>query len=69
MNPLKCAFGVTSGTFIGHKRMEVDPAKIKAIMELPPPETFEISKSFKVASLIPIALSHICLGDVNHSSS
>ena len=41
MNPLKCAFGVTSGKFLGfvvrYRGIEVDPSKIKAIMEMPPP--------------------------------
>ena len=41
MNPLKCAFGVTSGKFLGfvvrHRGIEIDPAKIKAITEMPPP--------------------------------
>ena len=35
MNPLKCAFGVTSGKFLGfivrHRGIEIDQAKIKAI--------------------------------------
>ncbi|XP_062114336.1 uncharacterized protein LOC133825400 [Humulus lupulus] len=41
MNPLKCAFEVTSGKFLGfvvrHRGIEIDPAKIKAILEMPPP--------------------------------
>ena len=41
MNPLKCAFGVTSGKFLGfvvrYRGIEIDPTKIKAIMEMPPP--------------------------------
>ncbi|XP_062116114.1 uncharacterized protein LOC133830173 [Humulus lupulus] len=41
MNPLKCAFGVASGKFLGfilrHRGIEIDPAKIKAILEMPPP--------------------------------
>ncbi|XP_062094067.1 uncharacterized protein LOC133800111 [Humulus lupulus] len=40
MNPLKCAFRVASGKFIGfivrHRGIETDPAKIKAILEIPP---------------------------------
>ncbi|XP_017974545.1 PREDICTED: uncharacterized protein LOC108661602 [Theobroma cacao] len=39
MNPLKCAFGVTAGRFLGfmvHKKgIDVDPAKIKAIQSMP----------------------------------
>ena len=41
MNPLKCAFGVTSGKFLGfvvrYRGIEIDPTKIKAIMEMLPP--------------------------------
>lgn len=40
MNPLKCAFGVSSGKFLSfvvkHRGIEVDPAKIRAILEMPP---------------------------------
>lgn len=40
MNPLKCAFGVTSDKFLGlvvrHRGIEVDLAKMKAIIELHP---------------------------------
>jgi len=39
MNPLKCAFGVTSGKFlgflVGHQGMEMDQAKVKAIQDMP----------------------------------
>ena len=42
LNPKKCAFGVTSGKLLGYivsaKGIEVDPAKVKAIMEMPPPK-------------------------------
>ncbi|KAM1762296.1 hypothetical protein TB1_004857 [Malus domestica] len=41
MNPLKCAFGVTSGKFLGfivkHCGIEVDQSKIKAIQSMPEP--------------------------------
>nr|KYP55932.1 Transposon Ty3-I Gag-Pol polyprotein [Cajanus cajan] len=41
MNPLKCAFGVTAGEFLGfiihQKGIEVDKNKTKAIMETRPP--------------------------------
>jgi len=37
-NPLKCAFGVTSGKFLGfivqHRGIEIDQAKIRAIQEM-----------------------------------
>ncbi|PKU62762.1 hypothetical protein MA16_Dca028736 [Dendrobium catenatum] len=43
MNPLKCAFGVSSGKFLGfivrHRGIEIDPDKIQAIVEMPPPKT------------------------------
>ena len=42
MNPLKCAFGVTSGKFLGfivhHRGIEIDKSKIKAIQETPEPK-------------------------------
>ena len=41
MNPLKCAFAVQSGLFLGfvvrHRGIEVEPKKIKAILEMPAP--------------------------------
>lgn len=41
LNPKKCVFGVTSGKLLGYivssKGIEVDPAKVKAIMDMPPP--------------------------------
>ncbi|KAA0025450.1 ty3-gypsy retrotransposon protein [Cucumis melo var. makuwa] len=42
MNPLKCAFGVTSGKFLGfivrHRGIEVDHSKINAIQKMPSPK-------------------------------
>lgn len=42
LNPKKCAFGVTSGKLLGYivsaKGIEVDPEKVKAIMEMSPPK-------------------------------
>ncbi|GLJ30588.1 hypothetical protein SUGI_0605680 [Cryptomeria japonica] len=42
LNPKKCVFGVTSGKLLGYivssKGIEVDPAKVKAIMDMPPPK-------------------------------
>ncbi|BFG37623.1 hypothetical protein CerSpe_238970 [Prunus speciosa] len=41
MNPLKCAFGITLGKFLGfvvrHQGIEIDPSKIKAIRKMLPP--------------------------------
>ena len=43
LNPVKCTFGATSGKLLGfivsRKGIEVDPDKIKAIQNLPPPHT------------------------------
>ncbi|XP_074301232.1 uncharacterized protein LOC141632598 [Silene latifolia] len=45
MNPLKCAFGVTSGKFLGfvvrHRGIEIDQTKIKAINEMSEPKTLK----------------------------
>jgi hypothetical protein len=42
MNPLKCAFAVQSGLFLGfvvrHRGIEVEPKKIKAILDMPAPQ-------------------------------
>jgi len=42
MNPLKCAFGVTSGKFLGfivrHRGIEVYPSKIDVIQKMPEPK-------------------------------
>ena len=41
MNPLKCAFGVQAGNFLGflvhNKGIEIDQNKAKAIMQAKPP--------------------------------
>ena len=45
LNPNKCVFGVTSGKLLGfivsRRGTEVDPAKVKAIMEMPPPQNLK----------------------------
>ena len=56
MNPLKCAFGVTSGKFLGfiikHRGIEVDQSKIKAIQSMPEAKEFTwVEKSTRTASL------------------
>ena len=42
MNPLKCAFGVTSGIFlefiVRHQGIEIDQAKVKAIQDMLEPK-------------------------------
>ena len=41
LNPSKCAFGVASGKFLGfmvsHRRIEANPEKIKAILDMKSP--------------------------------
>ena len=50
MNPLKCAFGVSAGKFLGflvHNRgIDMDPAKAVAIATMKPPATVKELKSF-----------------------
>ena len=50
MNPLKCAFGISSGEFLGflvHSRgIDVDPAKATVIATMKPPFTVKELKSF-----------------------
>ena len=42
LNPNKCAFGVSSGKFLGfmvsYKRIEANPDKIQAILDMKPPQ-------------------------------
>ena len=50
LNPKKCAFRVTSGRLLGfvvsQKGIEVDPAKAKAILNMPPPCTEKELRGF-----------------------
>ncbi|XP_071920618.1 uncharacterized protein [Coffea arabica] len=50
LNPAKCAFGAPAGKLLGFivskKGIEIDPAKIKAIREMPVPRTQKDVKSF-----------------------
>ena len=50
MNPLKCAFGVSSGKFLGFlvysRGIDVDPAKATTIATMRPPVTVKELKSF-----------------------
>ena len=45
MNPRKCAFGVTSGKFLGfivrHRSIEIDQSKIEAIQKMPEPKNLQ----------------------------
>ena len=49
MNPLKCAFAVQSGVFLGfivrYRGIEIEPKKIKAILKMHPPENSKELKS------------------------
>ena len=50
LNPQKCAFGVTSGKLLWYvvstRGIVIDPSKIKAILELPPPQTEKEIRGF-----------------------
>src|SRR5450432_3937423 len=50
LNPAKCTFGVTSGKLLGfivsRRGIEIDPAKIKAITNMPPPRGEREVRSF-----------------------
>ena len=43
LNPKKCTFGVTSGKLLGYmvseRGIQVDPDKIRAILDMPAPRT------------------------------
>src|ERR1051325_7397043 len=51
MNPLKCAFGVTSGKFLGfivrHHGIEIDQSKIDAIQKIPIPRNLHELRSLQ----------------------
>ena len=57
LNPGKCAFGVMAGKFLGfmvsQKGIEVNPDKIRAIMEMAPPRNVKEVQSLngKIAVL------------------
>ena len=49
LNPAKCTFGVKSGLLhfiVSQKRIEVDPGKMKAILEIPEPRTKKQVRGF-----------------------
>ena len=50
LNPAKCTFGATSGKLLGFvvskKRIKIDPDKVRAIQDLPPPRTTKEVRSF-----------------------
>jgi hypothetical protein len=51
MNPLKCAFAVQSGVFLGfivrHRGIKIEPTKIKTIFDLPTPQNLGDLKSLQ----------------------
>ena len=51
MYPMKCAFGVTSGKFLGcivwHRGIEIDSSKIDAIQKMPEPRNIHDLKSLQ----------------------
>ena len=51
LNPKKCAFGVTSGKLLGFiisaKGIEVDPEKVQAIVDMPPPKNISQMRSLQ----------------------
>ncbi|MGV7988890.1 reverse transcriptase domain-containing protein, partial [Mycobacterium kansasii] len=51
MNPAKCVFGVSLGKFLGfvvrHRGIEIDPRKVQAIQNMPPPKTPKELKSLQ----------------------
>ena len=57
LNPSKCMFGVTVGKFLGfmvsQRGIEVNPEKVRVILELEPPRTVKAVQSLngKVAAL------------------
>ena len=57
LNPSKCAFGVSSGKFLGfmvsHRGIEENPDKIQAILDMKPPQNIKEAQSLtgRVAAL------------------
>ena len=57
LNPSKCAFGVSSGKFLGfmvsHRGIEANPDKIQAILDMKPPQNIKEVQSLtgRVAAL------------------
>ena len=51
LNPQKCVFGVESGKLLGYmiskKGIEIDPAKAKAIIDMPPPANLKELRSLQ----------------------
>ena len=45
LNPIKCALGVSAGNFLGyivhHRGIEVNPTKVKTILDMPAPRNIK----------------------------
>ncbi|XP_050254824.1 uncharacterized protein LOC126700657 [Quercus robur] len=69
LNPSKCAFGVSSGKFLGfmvsHRGIEVNPDKIQAILDMKPPQSTKEIQSLtgRVAALNRHAIKAQALAD------
>ncbi|GKV21559.1 hypothetical protein SLEP1_g31529 [Rubroshorea leprosula] len=68
MNPLKCAFGVSSRKFLGfivrHRGIKIDQSKIEAIVNMPPPKkSSRAKKSPSQAGLHSEAIKGQALAD------
>ncbi|KAL8153675.1 LOW QUALITY PROTEIN: hypothetical protein V2J09_011435 [Rumex salicifolius] len=53
-NPEKCVFGVTKGKFLGFQisahRLEVNPDKVKVVLDMDPPRTLMKCKGRVITS-------------------
>ena len=75
LNPEKCTFRVTSGKLLGfivsQQGIEIDPEKVKAIVNLPPPKTFKedfITNSPFVHFDCPFMIHAFCSGNLTSTS-
>lgn len=73
MNPLMCTFRVSSSKFLDfvvkYKGIEVDHAKIRAIIEMPLPKNFKQLRSFQGPWPTSDASSPTSITSVNLSAS
>ena len=64
LNPSKCAFGVSTGKFLGfivnYREIETNPDKIKNVLDMPPP--LNIKEVQRLTGRI-VALSHFFVQD------
>ncbi|RVW34746.1 Retrovirus-related Pol polyprotein from transposon 17.6 [Vitis vinifera] len=63
LNPKKCTFGVASGKLLGHivseRGIEIDPEKIRAILDMPVPRTEKDIRGFLRQIAVHQSASHI----------